>query len=88
MFQVTNIIIIDDRDGSISTPTRKLDTPLIPKTDHPMIAFSNANFFRFIKTWIKDNNNPPVTINPRVTKNGDIDSKPLKNIKYPRRSSG
>ena len=88
MFQRNKITIIDERDVSISVPAKKLVTLHNPKMDHPMITFSNANFFRFMKTWIKDNNNPPVTASPGTTKIGDIDSKPVKNIKYPKRSSG
>ena len=79
MFQTAIIITINDLDGSISAPMRKLATPLMPKTDHPMIAFSNAHFFRFVKAWIKDKNNPPVTISPKAKKKGDILSKPVKN---------
>ena len=88
MFQRNKITIIDERDVSISVPAKKLATLHKPKIDHPMITFSNANFFRFMKTWIKDNNNPPVTTSPGTTKIGDIDSKPVKSIKYPKRSSG
>jgi len=78
MFQVTIMVIIDDREGSISVPTRKLATLLMPKMDHPMIAFSNANFFRLMNAWISDNNNPAVTISPKTKKKGDMVSNPVK----------
>ena len=88
MFQRNKITIIDECDVSISVPAKKLATLHKPKIDHPMITFSNANFFRCMKTWIKDNNNPPVKTSPGIIKIGDIDLKPVKSKKYPKRSSG
>jgi hypothetical protein len=48
IFHATKTAMIDDRDGSISTPVKKLVTPLMPKMDHPMIIFSIASFLRFM----------------------------------------
>ena len=78
IFQVIKITAMDDFEGRNSVPVMKLAALLMPSMDHPIIAFSTASFFLFTKTWINDNNNPTVTINPRVRKKGDRLSKPVK----------